>query len=78
MQCKQCNKELEIAGYDEEGEVYIENGLYGCDSGCEVVRMYVECPCGFTYNDYEFGSYYNEEEWREELECLIHKYERSK
>lgn len=40
------------------------NGVYGCDTGCEYVRMEIECPnCHkVAWDSGSFGSYDNKEE----------------
>jgi sarcosine oxidase delta subunit len=65
--CPFCNKEL-------EEELY--NSLYGCDTGCEFVRIEIECPhCKkVTWDSGTFGHYGDDEydyktkdEYREEF-----------
>ena len=52
----------------------IENGLYGCDSGCEYIRYELECvECDFYFYEGEFGYYEDEEEKQEYLENFRHE-----
>lgn len=61
--CPFCKKEL-------EEELY--NGVYGCDTGCEYVRIEIECPhCKkVVWDSGAFGYYEDKEEkegYREEF-----------
>jgi hypothetical protein len=57
------------APYTDEMLTAID-GTYGCDSGCEFYRVYVECEaCGKTlYVKGEFGdTHYTDSNWREDV-----------
>ena len=56
--CVFCNAEL-------EEELY--NGVYGCDTGCEYVRIEIECPnCKrIVWSSGEFGYMDNDEDKEE-------------
>lgn len=61
--CPFCNAEL-------SEELY--NSVYGCESGCEYVRIEIECPAchKVTWNSGDFGYYDDDvekEEYREEF-----------
>lgn len=67
--CPFCNSEL-------SGELF--NGIYGCDTGCEYVRVEVECPkCQkVNWDSGTFGYFENDEEkqeYREEFMAELAK-----
>ena len=81
MKCPKCGKEFIEWKHDwyedQPVDTYtIYNGEYGCDTGCEYVRLESLCSCGFEDERGEFG-YYEDDNKDWYLESLISKYNRS-
>lgn len=78
MNCRKCGLELNVGDpfkEDDECDAEITNGVYGCDTGCEYVRISVTCPsCGDFFEEGSFGSFDNEEEMVEYLEEFFEEY----
>ena len=62
---------------DSDADVELVNGVFGCDTGCEYVRLEGECPeCGDDFNVGDFGFFDDESGWKEELDYLRRKLEK--
>jgi len=72
MQCRKCGK-LFVLAYtypwdDELADGFLYNSMYGCDTGCEYVRLKIECrQCGFEWECGGFGEFENDDECDEYL-----------
>lgn len=78
LQCRVCKIDLSVGdpfanGKEFDAEIY--NSMYGCDTGCEYVRLQVTCPnCGDFFETGDFGSFEDEDEQREYLEQFYTEY----
>jgi Zn-finger nucleic acid-binding protein len=65
--CPFCNAEL----FEE-----MYNSVYGCDTGCEYIRIEIKCPkCKkVTWDSGAFGSYENQEEREEYREEFMQEF----
>lgn len=50
----------------------MNNGMYGCDTGCDYARLEADlsCPHGERYYDYEYGTFGQIDSLIEELDRL--------
>ena len=81
MKCSKCNVEFSEWQHDwcedQPLNTYtIYNGEYGCDTGCEYVRLGILCSCGFESEFGEFGSFDNQKDKEWYLKILTELYNR--
>ena len=60
MYCISCGNQLHETDNDLLTNTFnLREEYYGCDSGCMIVKLEVDCDCGYSGSAWQFGEFYD-------------------